>query len=718
MTTGMRNDNNMGEQIRRQIRLRYRVTISLFLVPVAAILWNVVQTQFVEGKAWRELARKQRRENVEVAPNRGNIYSRDGQLMASTVPSYALYMDFQAVKPDTFFHYLNPLCNRLAEFLGDKSSSAYRNHLMKGYQKRSREYLITSKRVSHTELRAIQTFPLFKKGRNQSGLYQKKYLKREKPFGSLASRTIGDIYGENTKDGRIGKNGLEMHYDSLLRGDKGLCVRQKVAGEYISVITQAPKDGLDLITTLDIYLQDIVEASLRRELSRINAVSGTVVLMKVKTGEVLAISNLAVADSGVYRESQNFAISDQSEPGSTFKTFSMMVALEDGLVHPDDSVQTGSGRMPMYGRTMTDHNWDKGGYHMLTAARSIWFSSNIGISTLIDKHYHTNPSRFVDGLYRMGLNKPMDLEIPGGGKPRIPHPKDKHRYWAKTDLPWMSIGYVTQMPPIYTLAFYNAIANDGKLMKPYFVKALSKDGADVKTFEPTVVNEAICSKKTLVEIRRMLDSVVVHGTGKNIMSPVVPIAGKTGTAQLSKGAAGYQSGGKSHQVSFCGYFPADHPEYSAIVVIRQPRSELPSGGRQAGGVFKDIAERICAREWRVKPGARSDSLPSIQPPVMYGQASLTKRVLRHFDIPQTEANKPSSDWVGVKNTGKRVELTYLDMADRLVPDVRRMGARDAAYLLGSRGLSVNLSGKGRVVSQSISPGSLYNKGQTITLHLE
>ncbi|NLE31422.1 MAG: penicillin-binding protein, partial [Bacteroidales bacterium] len=303
MTTGMRNDNNMGEQIRRQIRLRYRVTISLFLVPVAAILWNVVQTQFVEGKAWRELARKQRRENVEVAPNRGNIYSRDGQLMASTVPSYALYMDFQAVKPDTFFHYLNPLCNRLAEFLGDKSSSAYRNHLMKGYQKRSREYLITSKRVSHTELRAIQTFPLFKKGRNQSGLYQKKYLKREKPFGSLASRTIGDIYGENTKDGRIGKNGLEMHYDSLLRGDKGLCVRQKVAGEYISVITQAPKDGLDLITTLDIYLQDIVEASLRRELSRINAVSGTVVLTKVKTGEVLAISNLAVADSGVYRES-------------------------------------------------------------------------------------------------------------------------------------------------------------------------------------------------------------------------------------------------------------------------------------------------------------------------------------------------------------------------------------------------------------------------------
>ena len=714
----MRNDNNnLGEQIRRQIRLRYRGTISLFIIPVVAILWNVFQTQFVEGKAWRELARKQRRENVEVAPNRGNIYSRDGQLMASTVPSYALYIDFQAIQPDTFFHYLNPLSNKLSTFLGDKTPSGYRNHLMKGYQKRSREYLLTHKRVSHTELRKIQQFPLFKKGRYQSGLYQKKYLKREKPFGSLASRTIGDIYGENTSDGRIGKNGLEMHYDSLLRGEKGLSVRQKVAGEYIGVITQAPKDGVDLITTLDIYMQDIVEASLRKELSRINAVSGTVVLMKVKTGEVMAISNLAVADSGVYHEAQNFAVSDQSEPGSTFKTFSMMVAMEDGLVHPNDSVDTGNGRMPMYGRTMTDHNWNKGGYHMLTAARSMWFSSNIGVSTLIDKYYHANPSKFVDGLYRMGLNKPMDLEIPGSGKPRIPHPKDK-RYWAKTDLPWMSIGYVTQIPPIYTLAFYNAIANDGKMMKPYFVKALSKNGSNIKTIEPTVLNEAICSKNTLVEIRRMLDSVVVHGTGKYIHTPVVPIAGKTGTAQLSKGAAGYQSGGKSHQVSFCGYFPADNPEYSAIVVIRHPRSELPSGGRQAGGVFKDIAERICAREWRVKPTPRPDSLPTIQPPVMYGQAALTKRMLRHFNIPQFEANKASSNWVGVKATDKRIELTYLDMADRLVPDVRHMGARDAVYLLGSRGLQVNLIGKGKVATQSISPGSLYNKGQTITLHLE
>lgn len=713
----MANSNsNISESIRKQIRRRYTVVIILFALPVLAILWRVADVQFVEGKAWRELARKQRRENVEVPPNRGNIYSRDGQLMASTVPSYALYMDFQAVKADTFLRYINPLCNKLAAILGDKSSSEYRSHLIKGFRKQSREYLLTKKRVSHTELRKIQQFPLFEKGRNQSGLYEKKYFKREKPFGSLASRTIGDIYGEFAKGG---KNGLELQYDTLLKGKSGLSVRQKVAGKYISVITKEPEDGYDLTSTIDIYKQDIVEAALVKELGRVNATSGTVVLMEVATGEVLAISNLAVADSGVYNETKNFAVSDQSEPGSTFKTFSMIVALEDGLVHPNDVVETGSGRMPMYGRTMTDHNWDKGGYHTLTAAKSIQFSSNIGVSSLIDQHYKNNPSKFVEGLYRLGLNESFHLEIPGAGRPRIPHPKDK-RYWAKTDLPWMSIGYVTQVPPIYTLALYNAIANDGKLMKPYFVRSISKNGEALKTFTPTVIKEAICSKNTLVEIRKMLDSVVVHGTGKAVNSLVVSIAGKTGTAQLSKGSSGYQSGGKSHQVSFCGYFPADHPKYSAIVVIREPKGEVPSGGKQAGGVFKEIAERICAREWRIKPGEQKDSLANlnIPPEMKHGNANATKRAISLLNIKGIRNSEEKSDWVKAQPEENRVVLKPLDVTARLVPDVKGMGARDAAYLLGTKGLFVTMTGYGKVISQSIPPGSYYNRGQTVCLQLE
>lgn len=707
--------SNISETIRKQIRRRFTVVIVLFAVPVAAILWRVADIQFVEGKAWRELARKQRRENVEVPPNRGNIYSRDGQLMASTVPSYALYMDFQAVKSDTLLHYINPLSNKLSQMLGDKSPSEYRTHLMKGYRKQSREYLISKKRVSHTTLRTIKQFPLFNKGRYQSGLYEKKYFQREKPFGSLASRTIGDIYGEFSKGG---KNGLELQYDTLLKGHSGLSVRQKVAGKYISVITKEPEDGFDLVSTIDVYKQDIVESALAKELARINATSGTVVLMEVATGEVLAISNLAQTDSGVYNETKNFAVSDLSEPGSTFKTFSMIVALEDGFVRPDDKVETGNGRMPMYGRTMTDHNWDKGGYHTISASQSIQNSSNIGISVLIDKYYKDNPAKFVEGLYSLGLDNSFQVEIPGAGHPIIPHPKDK-RYWAKTDLPWMSIGYVTQVPPIYILAIYNAIANDGKLMKPYFVRSISKNGASVKTFAPTVVKDAICSKKTLKEIRIMLDSVIIQGTGKQINSPVVNIAGKTGTAQISKGTSGYQAGGKSHQVSFCGYFPADNPRYSAIVVIREPRSELPSGGKQAGGVFREIAERICAREWRLKPGEQADSLLNQLPPhIKHGNAKAIKRAVSLLDVKDVRTNVGKNRWARISTHGDKAELSPMDVSARLVPDVRGMGARDAAYLLGTKGLYVTMQGSGKVVSQSISPGSYYNKGQTISLLLQ
>ena len=498
---------------------------------------------------------------------------------------------------------------------------------------------------------------------------------------------------------------------------KVIGMRQKMAGKYISVITKEPQDGIDLTTTIDIFMQDIVETALAKELKRINAISGTVVLMKVKTGEVLAISNLAAADSGVYTETKNFAVSDQSEPGSTFKTFSMIVALEDGVVNPGDSVDTGCGRKPMYGRVMTDHNWNHGGYHTITAAQSIWYSSNIGVSSIIDKNYKNNPSKFVDGLYRMGLNKPMNLEIPGAGRPMIPHPKHK-RYWARTDLPWMSIGYVTQMPPIYTLAFYNAIANNGVLLRPYFVKSLSRNGEVVKEFEPKVLNNAICSQRTLHEIKLMLDSVIVHGTGKPINSPVVRIAGKTGTAQLSKGVQGYKQGIISHQVSFCGYFPAENPEYSCIVVVREPRSELPSGGKQAGGVFREIAERIYARDYRLIPGVRRDSLAGPIPMVKAGNTELTTLLLSRLNVPYRLKTDNEPQWIMSSTTDRWVELTRNETRLKLVPDVRNMGARDAVYLLGKMGLRVTITGKGKVIKQSVSPGSLYNVGQTVSLTLD
>lgn len=708
-------NNNLSEEIRKAIRRRYTVVIVLFYFVFVAILFTIFKIQFAEGKEWRELGAKLKMEDVLVPPNRGNILSQDGQLMASTVPYYALYMDFQAVDQDTFLHYLNPLCAKLSRKLQDRSPKEYRKFLLIGYKKQSREYLISKKKVSNSELLEIKKFPLFNKGRFQSGFYQKKYLQREKPFGSLASRTIGDIYGDFNKGG---KNGLELRYDSILRGQPGICVRQKVAGKYMGVNERDPVDGIDLLTTLDIRIQDIAETALGRELRRVNATSGTVVLMEVQTGEVRAISNLELSATGDYYETQNYAVSDESEPGSTFKIFSMIVALEDGLIRPQDSVDTGIGVRLMYGRKMTDSNANHGGHHTITAAQSVWYSSNIGVSSLIDRHYSSSPCRFVDGLYRLGLNKPMDLEIPGSGRPFIPYPKGK-RYWARTDLPWMSIGYVTKMPPIYTLAYYNAIANNGTLVRPFFVKAFSRNGQVVKKFSTQILNPKICSDSTLSKIRSMLDGVVRFGTGKPAYSSVVSIAGKTGTAQLSKGASGYKEGGTSHQVSFCGYFPEDKPKYSCIVVIREPKNEYSSGGKQAGGVFREIAERIYAQDLRLIPGAKDTAhytagYPIIKP----GKALTLKNILAELNIPFFSRNiSDKTFWVNSKTNVNGIDIFPQESTRRLVPSVLNMGARDAVYLLGRLGFDVSISGRGKVVSQSVSPGSFYNHGQRIELKL-
>ena len=707
-------NNNLSETIRKAIRRRYTVVIVLFFIAFVAILATILKIQFVEGKEWRVLGARLKMEDVLVPANRGNILSRDGQLMASTVPYYGLYMDFQAVDQDTFLHYLNPLCVRLSKKMQDKSPTEYRQLLLNGYRKQSREYVISKKKVSNSDLLEIETFPLFNKGRFQSGFYQKKYLQREKPFGSLASRTIGDIYGDFNMGG---KNGLELRYDSILRGQPGVCVRQKIAGKYMGVNQVDPVDGIDLVTTIDINMQDIAETALGRELRSVNATSGTVVLMEVETGEVRAISNLELSGSNYY-ETQNYAVSDESEPGSTFKIFSMIVALEDGLIEPGDIVDTGNGIHMMYGRKMTDSNADHGGHHIITAAQSVWYSSNVGVSILIDKHYSSCPCKYVDGLYRLGLNKPMDLEIPGSGRPYIPYPRSK-RYWAKTDLPWMSIGYVTKMPPIYTLAYYNAIANNGILVRPYFVKAFSRNGQVAKEFSTRILNQKICSDTTLSKIRLMLDSVVASGTGKPANSSVIRIAGKTGTAQISKGASGYKQGGVSHQVSFCGYFPADKPKYSCIVVIREPKNEIPSGGKQAGTVFREIAERIYSQNLRLKPGIQDTAhYTTGYPVVKAGKVLDLKNILRELNVPFSQGNISNKIfWVNAQTNANGIEAFPQELKKRLVPNVLNMGARDAVYLLGRFGLDVSISGKGKVISQSIPPNSFYNHGQHIALVL-
>lgn len=393
-----------------------------------------------------------------------------------------------------------------------------------------------------------------------------------------------------------------------------------------------------------------------------------------------------------------------------------MVALDDGVCAPSDTVDVGNGVFMYKGARMTDHNLNRGGYGRISVEQAIWYSSNIGVAKTILKGYENNPRKFVEGLYRIGMNADLRLEIPGSGRAKIRMPGDTLNYWSKTTLPWMSFGYETQIPPIYTLAFYNAIANGGKMMRPIFTKEIIKDGKTILHFSPEVIKESICSDSTLAIIQDMLLGVVEKGTGKAVHSDIIRIAGKTGTAQIASGGV-YRTSG--HQVAFCGYFPADNPKYSCIVVIRRPRIGYPSGGTMSGGVVKAVAEKIYASYmlYDVREMER-DSLAVPLPQVKGGNREAVESVLDELDIP-TDADSLETIWTFARlsQDSTKIELRNLEIHDGTVPRVIGMGAKDAVYLMEKAGLRVSLSGVGRVVSQSVSPGGKVHKGQTVLLTL-
>lgn len=701
----------------------FLVVLLLGLVAVG-ILVRAFETAFVEKEKWEKVAESQKRPNRLVLPGRGNIYSEDGKLMATSVPRYYMYIDFKAdgLDVDTFKYSkrngVDSLAICLSRKLKNRTPAGYKAYLLHGLQSKSRQFPVYEGRVSYSDLKEIRKFPFLRLNRYKSGFYTKEMVQRQKPFGTLASRTIGDIYGEIEAGGTTkGKNGLELQYDSLLRGQAGLSSVRRVGGGWTNVIEVEPVDGMDIRTTIDINIQDITEKSLVDKLKQIDAESGTAVVMEVATGEVKAITNMGRIREGVYAETKNHAVADEIEPGSTFKVASIMVALEDGLCQPGDTVDVGNGIFMYKGARMTDHNMNHGGYGRISVEQAIWYSSNIGVAKTILKGYSDNPTRFVEGLYRVGMNADLHLEIPGAGRAKIRRPDDSTRYWSKTTLPWMSFGYETQIPPINTLAFFNAIANNGKLIRPIFTKEIMHNGKTVRSFSTEVINSSICSDRTLDIIKDMLLGVVEKGTGKAVYSDIVRIAGKTGTAQIATGGV-YRTSG--HQVSFCGYFPADDPKYSCIVVIRRPRIGYPSGGTMSGGVVKAIAEKIYASH--VSFDIREmepDSTAVLLPQVKSGNLQALEDVLDELDI-KTDTDSLETGWVtaSVDTARNRLRLRDIPMRNGLVPRVVGMGAKDAVYLLEQAGLRVTLSGAGRVVSQSILPGQRITKGQTILLTLK
>lgn len=712
----------------KKIMPRYRAISLVMIILAVCVVGKSLYIMTAKRDYWMKVAERQKRDSVTVKPNRGNILSCTGQLLASSLPEFKIYMDFVALKEaksDSLWDVkVDSICNGLHKIFPDKSAAEFKQHLSEGKAKMKRHWAIYNERINYNTFCEVKDLPMFKLNSNKSGFHWEEFNARQRSYGSLAGRTIGAMYG--AKD--TARFGLELSYDSILRGTNGIVHRRKVRNKFLDITDTPPIDGADIVTTLDVSMQDLAERSVINELKEINGNVGVAIVMEVKTGDIKAIVNMEKCFDGQYREIHNHAVSDLLEPGSVFKPASLLVALDDGVVDTTLHVETGSGVWQMYGRDMKDHNWRKGGYGLLTFAQTLWYSSNIGVSRIIDDHYKNNPEKFVQGIHRLGLADDLKIPLVGATPARIrmPHKNSHGQYdnWSKTALPWMSIGYETQVPPISTLTFYNALANNGTMMRPRFVTKVVKNGETIMEFPPEVMHEHIAKDASIKKMQTILEQVVSIGLGKKAGSPNFKVAGKTGTAQMSKGAGGYKSGVVNYLLSFAGYFPADNPRYSCIVCIQ--KSGLPaSGGGMSGKVFHEISEGIMAQSLKLDVKDARDSASIFAPQVKDGNILAADYVLTHLGI-NAKTTWSGNSFAGKPIWGKAETIgnKYIKLEKQkqygkgTVPDVIGLGARDAVYQMESRGIRTQIYGRGKVVKQTLIPGTLIKKGATCSITLE
>lgn len=729
--------------------LRYTMIAVMLTLVVVAVLARVVYIGTVKKAYWEEVKGRLEHDSVKIPQSRGNILGAGGERLACNLPEYRIQMDFRALKEsknDTLWRdsaghntpELLELCNGLQRIFPDKPEGYFLKYLNEGFDKNVRYWPVVNRRIDFTTYKKVKALPIFRLKSYKGGFSETKLMIRNRPYGSLASSVVGSTFKEEVigKDGRKYDQGtpyagLEVTYDSVLRGKPGYLHRRKVLNSWVSLTDQKPVDGRDVITTIDVRIQDLAERSLIKELKKDNAYTGVAIVMDVKTGDIKAMVNMDLdPNTGEYYEGRNHAIADLLEPGSVFKTASIMVAVDDGYIKDTANtvVDTGCGILDMHGSKMRDHNWHRGGYGRINVPKILQVSSNIGVSWLIDKYYGSDPGKFVDGLYRVGINTDLKLPHPEYNAPRIRHPnKEKAgknwRYWSKTTLPWMSIGYETQVPPISVLTFYNAIANNGKMVRPRFVTRIEKDGETVQEFPVQVIKNSIAKESTVKIMQDMLEKVVSVGLGKRAGVDGIRVAGKTGTAQKAHNGT-YKGGGSvDYLLSFCGYFPCEKPQYSCIVCIQ--KSGLPaSGGMMSGQVFHDIAEGIYAQKIVCIPPEVSDSSYVFLPDVKNGNIHAADFVLNRLGLSVSGGwNGNYADgnpvWGHASKHNKAVQLARTAvMAKDKMPDVSGMGARDAVFLLESRGVKVRLNGRGKVVRQSKEVGKKLVKGERIELQLQ
>ena len=703
-------------EVKRDILWRVYLSFLGIVLLSLLVLGRAIYIQRVEGAYWRGMSDSLRQKVVETDAERGTIYSEDGSMLSTSIPYFDIYIDFAAdglreKNGKRFKENLDSLSFCLARFFKDKSTKEYKQELQKGFRSKDRYYPL-KRNLSFQEYRTLRTFPLVRLGKNKSGFIADVKSKRLNPFGLLANRTIG-LARENAQN-----VGLERTYDSLLTGESGKkLIRFVGAGAYVPVegYEIEPKNGKDIITTVDVNIQDIAENALLKMLVDNEAEHGTCIVMEVKTGKVKAIANLGRQADGSYMEDLNYAIRG-SEPGSTFKVATMISLLEDGYVKLTDHINLEGGVWRVSNRTVYDS--EKHGLTDVTIKEAFEHSSNVGMAKLVWANYSSNPSKFVDHLKKLKLNQPTGIDLVGETTPIIKNPKSKT--WSATSLPWMAFGYEVLVSPMQTLMLYNAIANDGKMMKPYLVNEVRQSGITIEKNEPGVLEEQVCSEQTLRMVKECLEGVVKEGTAKELNTPYYQFAGKTGTALVANGKHGYAD--HIYQSSFAGYFPADHPMYSCIVVIKnKPFAKKFYGAVVAGPVFREVADKLVALSGgKSEMNYASDniSIPHDSSAFYYaGSTESIRKVLGEIKMSYKDSAS-RSDWGRMYANNQQTVVNTEMVKAKVIPNLRGMGLKDALYLLENMDVRVLAKGKGKVVSQSLVPGMQIQKNQVITLELE
>jgi cell division protein FtsI (penicillin-binding protein 3) len=697
--------------VRDEIVWRSGVVYLVVVLLAVAIIVRIAVLQYVERPKWEAMSEKYVfRTDIDPA-NRGDILARDGRLLASSVPYYSVYMDTRSsgMSAEIWSNGISGLSNGLASLVGVRNGAEWRTVLTNA-RKRGDRYFLIKRRVDYRTLKKLRELPIFSEGQYKGGLVVQAENRRILPNSDLASRTIGYL-----NQGESGTQvGLEGSFDRELRGKNGTVVKQRLTGgDWIAVETSGTvdsRDGNDIVTTIDIDLQDVATSALRSQLSKHNADHGCVVLMEVATGDIRAIANLERTEEGRYLETYNYAVGESTEPGSTFKLPSLMVAIEEGVVDTGDVVDTGNGTVKFYNKVVRDTK--EGGYGRLTVKEVFEKSSNVGTSKIIYEHYKDRPKEFVNRLYAMRLNQKLDLQLKGEGAPLIRYPGDK--FWSGLSLPMMSHGYEVLMTPLQVLTFYNAVANNGKMMKPRFVTEIVRNGNVVKSFGTEVIINSIASGSTIRKAKKMLEGVVEHGTATNLKDADYKIAGKTGTAQIAKSKHGYRTGaGISYQASFAGYFPAGNPMYSCIVVVSAPSNSVYYGNLVAGPVFKEIADKVYSTNFFRDIQEDKKNQKAKAPDAGNGLRSDITEVFRKTGVRYRHSS--DDDWVATRESGDTIRLAPVRIEGNTVPDVRGMTMRDAVYLLENSGLRVRIEGRGKVRKQSPAHGARIYEGSTVLI---